>query len=82
MSEMVNGDISKKDNKNSKIPGKDNNKNSTAGVIPEKKADKKHGSFFKLDHKYANICLYLYYIFWYNYIYADKQLVRYKEVYL
>ncbi len=58
MSEMVNGDISKKDNKNSKIPGKDNNKNSTAGVIPEKKADKKHGSFFKLDHKYANICLY------------------------
>ncbi len=58
MSKMVNGDISKKDNKNSKIPEKDSNKNSTAGAIPEKKADKKHGSFFKLDHKYANICLY------------------------
>ena len=36
------GILVKKDNKNSKIPGKDNNKNSTAGVIPEKKADKKH----------------------------------------
>lgn len=59
MSEMVNADIKKKDNKASKIPGKDTSKSSTTGIMAEKKADKKHNKFFKLDHKYANICLYV-----------------------
>ncbi len=58
MSEMVNGEVNKQDNKDGKITGKDTHKNSTTGAIIEKKTDKKHGRFFKLDHKYANICLY------------------------
>lgn len=59
MSEMVNTDVSKQDNKaGSEIPGKDTSKNSADGIVTEKKTGKKHGRFFKLDHKYANICLY------------------------
>lgn len=58
MSKIVNKDISGQDNKTSKIMEKNIDKSSRTGILKEKMEDKKHGKFFKLDHKYANICLY------------------------
>ncbi len=59
MSKVTNRDNDKQNNNARKISGKDTDKNTEAGIIKKKKAEQRNGRFFKFDHKYANICLYI-----------------------
>ena len=72
MSKVTNMDNDKQNKNTRKVSGKDTDRNTEAGIVKKKKAEQRNGRFFKFDHKYANICLYILlviFFFFFNYLF-------------